>query len=88
MSIYRIEIDETSVIKQVQYIIDEIVREEIRHKYGRKGSTADAMTVFVKEMVYAHKDEIIEKIVDRASREMVRKGMAKLIQRLEVDDGK
>ncbi|MGX8701533.1 hypothetical protein [Caproiciproducens sp.] len=36
----------------------------------------------VKDYVYSHKDEIIEKIVDRASTELVKKGLPKLIERM------
>lgn len=35
----------------------------------------------VKDLVYSHKDEIIDKVVDRAVKEMVRKGLPKLLER-------
>lgn len=35
----------------------------------------------VKDMVYSHKDEIIEQIVSRATTELVKKGLPKLLER-------
>jgi hypothetical protein len=40
----------------------------------------------VKDYVYSHKDEIIEKSVDRASTELVKKGLPKLIERMGDSD--
>lgn len=40
----------------------------------------------VKDYVYFHKDEIIEKCVDRASAELVKKGLPKLIERIGASD--
>lgn len=89
MSVYQIQIDDQAIIEQIRNIIDAITKNEIRAKYGRIGSTADTISIFVKEVLYAHKDEIIEKVVDRASKEIVRKGMPKFLNRLAgEDDGK
>ena len=40
----------------------------------------------VKEYIYANKDAIIEKCVARASAELVRKGLPKLIERMGNDE--
>ncbi len=51
---------------------------QINYKCSNTGYIiADA----VKDLVYSHKDEIIEKVVDRATREIVRKGLPKLLER-------
>lgn len=46
--------------------------------------TRGIISAFIKEMLYAKKDEIIEMVVERASSEMVRKGMPKLLERIEI----
>ena len=40
----------------------------------------------VKEMVYAHKEDIIEQIVSRATTELVKKGLPKLLERMDASD--
>ena len=35
----------------------------------------------VKDLVYLHKDEIIDKVVDRAMKEIVRKELPRLLER-------
>ena len=37
----------------------------------------------VRELIYSHKDEIIDKVVSRATTEIVKKGIPKLIERFE-----
>lgn len=86
MSVYQIEIDDQAIVEQIRNIVAAIAENEIRARYGRSGSTADVISTFVKEVVYAHKDEIIEKVVDRASREIVKKGMPKFLNRLAGED--
>lgn len=86
MSVYQIEIDDQAIVGQIRNIIAAIAENEIRQRYGYRGSTADTISTFVKEVLYAHKDEIIEKVVDRASREIVKKGMPKLLARLTKED--
>ena len=53
-----------------------VIREEDRRERG-------VINQYIKEMLYANKDEIIEKIVERASREMVKKGLPKLLEKME-----
>lgn len=89
MSVYQIEIDDQAIVEQIRNIIATIAENEIRARYGRSGSTADTISTFVKEVLYAHKDEIIEKVVDRAFREIVKKGMPKFLNKLAGEyDGK
>lgn len=89
MSLYTFDIDDKVLVDQIRNIIADVAENEIRTKYGRQGSTADVISTFVKEVVYAHKEEIIEKVVDRASKEIVRKGMPKFLNRLAGEyDGK
>lgn len=79
MSSYTIQIDDAAVIEQINNIINTIFNREIKSKYS---DTGDVFSVAVKELVYSHKDEIIDKVVDRAVKEIVRKGMPKLLERM------
>ena len=78
MSIYQISIDDDAVVEQINRIINTIFREQISSKYS---DTGREITAALKDIVYSHKDEIIEKVVDRAVKEIVRKGLPKLLER-------
>lgn len=80
MATYAINIDTAKVEEQISAILDRILKDELRSKYSNSGKVISAA---IKDMVYAHKDEIIEKIVNRASAELVRKGLPKLLERMD-----
>lgn len=80
MSLYTIEIDDAVVTDQINGIINAIFKREINSKYSDTGHEISAA---VKDIVYSHKDEIIEKVVERATKEIVRKGLPKLLERIE-----
>ena len=70
MSSYTIEIDDKAVTEQINRVIDTIFNDQIRRKYSETG---EVISIAVKELVYSHKDEIIEKVVDRAATEIAKK---------------
>ena len=78
MSYYQIKIDDDAIIEQINIILDTILKQEMKRKYS---GTGDVITCAVKELVYSQKDEIIEKVVDRATKEIVKKGLPKLLER-------
>lgn len=78
MSTYAIQIDDAAVAEQITNILNHIVNREIASKYSVSG---DVVASAVKEIVYSRKDEIIEMVVDRAVKEIVRKGLPKLLER-------
>jgi ribosomal protein L14 len=80
MSYYTIEINDETVTEQISAILNTIFQNEMHRKYS---ITGDVIAAAVKEMVYSHKDEIIDKVVDRAVKEIVRKGMPKLLERMD-----
>ena len=80
MSSYMIQIDDDAVTEQINNILNTIMNREIQRKHSQTG---DVIAVAVKELVYSHKDEIIDKVVDRAVKEIVRKGMPKLLERMD-----
>lgn len=77
MSQYVIEIDDKSVTDQINGIINAVFKREINNKYGETGREISRA---VKDIVYSHKDEIIDKVIDRAVKELVRKGLPKLLE--------
>jgi len=79
MSSYTIEVNDDVVTEQINNILNTIFNREIKSKYS---DTGDVIAVAVKELVYSHKDEIIDKVVERAVKEIVRKGMPKLLERM------
>lgn len=78
MNQYIIEIDDKSVTDQINGIINAVFKREINSKYGETGHE---ISLAVKDIVYSHKDEIIDKVVDRAVKEIVRKGLPKLLEK-------
>ena len=77
MSIYQINLDDGAIIEQINNILDTVLMEQMNHKYSNTGHIIAAA---VKDLVYSNKDEIIEKVVDRATREIVRKGLPRLLE--------
>lgn len=80
MSTYTIQIDDKMVVDQITHILNTIASREMASKYS---VTGDVVASAVKEIVYSHKDEIIELVVERAVKEIVRKGLPKLLERSE-----
>ena len=78
MSIYQISIDDDAITEQINKIIDSVFRKQMNFKYS---DTGHIIAAAVKDLVYSHKDEIIDKVVDRAAKEIVRKGLPRLLER-------
>lgn len=78
MSIYQISIDDDAITEQINKIIDSVFRQQMNFKYS---DTGHIIAAAVKDLVYSHKDEIIDKVVDRATKEIVRKGLPRLLER-------
>ena len=78
MSIYQINLDEGAIIEHINNILNTVLMEQMNYKYSNTGHIIAAA---VKDLVYSHKDEIIDKVVDRATKEIVRKGLPKLLER-------
>ena len=79
MSKYMIDINDNVVIEQINGILNTISNDQMARKYSASG---DVIASAVKELVYSHKDEIVEKVVDRATKEIVRKGLPKMLERV------
>lgn len=75
----------TENIKQLveQMLAGEIVREYSSMARNAKYGIKEGVDKAVKAYVYSRKDEIIERCVNRASTELIRKGLPKLLERME-----
>jgi hypothetical protein len=72
----------------ISKLVVEKIASSMAHQYSADATDAKwgvrkGVETAVKDYVYSHKDEIIEKCIDRASSELVKKGLPKLLERLE-----
>jgi len=77
------EVDQAKIIEIVEHLIAEGIykkygQEEREAKYGVRSGVDKA----IKEYIYKNKDAIIERVVDRATTEIVKKGLPKLLESL------
>lgn len=77
MSIYQISIDDNAIVEQINNILNTIFQRQLNNKYSDTGRIIAAA---VKDLVYSNKDEIIDKVVERATKEIVKKGLPKLME--------
>ena len=83
----ELEIDDTYIKELVSNEIAKRIVEEYRYegreaKYGIRDGTDKA----IKQYIYSRKDEIIDKVINRASTEIVKKGMPKLLDKVMKGD--
>lgn len=78
MSSYTIQIDDNVILEQITLILNTLI--ELQRRYS--GSQGE-IKACIKELIYERKDEILEMVVDRASKELVRKGLPKLLERMQ-----
>lgn len=79
MAQYLIEVDEEKIIQQINGILNTVLKSELNR---RCSDSNEAISLAIKDLIYSHKEEIIDKVVDRASREIVKKGLPKLMAKL------
>lgn len=85
MSTYTIQIDDDVLGNQIANILNQAIQRELGRKFS---DTGEAIALAVKNLIYEHKDEIIEKVVNKATAEIVRKGLPKLLERMVEDERK
>ena len=79
-----ITVNEDDIAKLViEKIASAMAREYGAEAMDAKRGIRKGVEQAVKDYVYSHKDEIIKKCVAQASAELVRKGLPKLIERME-----
>ena len=87
MSEITITVDEDELTR----VVTEQIADAMRNKYSSesrdtKYGIRKGVESAVKAYIYASKDEIIDRCVARASAELVRKGLPKLIERMGNDE--
>lgn len=83
MSFYTIEINDDAIKEQVQGVLNTICNNELNNRYSESGREISAA---VKDLIYSRKDQIIEMVVERATREIVKKGLPKLLDKFNATD--
>ena len=79
----EIEIDENYITELVsQEIAKRIVADRGYENREAKIGIRDGVDKAIKQYVYSRKEEVIDRVVNRASVEIVKKGLPKLIGRL------
>lgn len=74
-----VELDED----EIKGKITEIIAKEARNSYTTfRFEEKKAVEAAVKEVVYSQKDELIERCVDRASTELAKKALPKLLDKM------
>lgn len=79
MGQFLIEVDENAIKEQIAGILNTVLNQELQSRYSGTGREISAA---VKELIYSNKDRIIEMVVDRASVEIVRKGLPRLMDKM------
>jgi Cys-tRNA synthase (O-phospho-L-seryl-tRNA:Cys-tRNA synthase) len=79
----EIEIDESYITELVsQEIAKRIVTERCYENREARTGIREGVDKAIKQYIYSKKDTVIERVVDRASTEIVKKGLPKLLDRL------
>ena len=78
MTTYCIDIDDEMIKEQMSHILSKILEKELKHTCT---NTGEQISLAVKDLIYSHKDEIIDKVISRATTEIVKKGLPKLLER-------
>lgn len=79
----EIEIDEKHIAELVSQEIARLI--VAKHAYESREARIgirDGVDKAIKQYIYSKKDEVIDRVVDRASIEIVKKGLSKLIDKL------
>ena len=79
----EIEIDESYIAELVsQEIAKRIVTEHCYENREARIGIREGVDKAIKQYIYSKKDTVIERVVERASVEIVKKGLPKLLDRL------
>lgn len=77
MGRYVIEVDDETVKNQMTKILTDILMEEMRYAHS---DITNLMTAFVENVVYSHKDVIIERVINVAAKEIVWEGLPRFLE--------
>lgn len=77
---YAIQIDDEQITKQIESILNRVLERQLQNRYSKVG---DEISAAVKELIYSRKDEIVDMVVDKATKEITRKALPKLLERMD-----
>ena len=79
-----INIDDSEIERiAIEKITDAIAKNYHNRSYGEESrGRREAVQKSVKEIIYSDKENLINRCVEQASKELVRKGLPKLIEKL------
>lgn len=83
MGTYAIQIDDEILEQKIGEILNKVLILELASRYSDSGQV---MSEGIKKLIYSRKDEIIGMVVDKAAKEIARKALPKLLERME-DNG-
>jgi len=79
----EIEIDNEYISELVsQKIAERIVAERGYESKEARAGIRDGVDKAIKQYIYSRKDEIIDRVVERASAEIVKKGLPKFLEKM------
>lgn len=79
---FEIDIDTEAINENIQNILNKALNWELEKECrATTGIVAEA----ARDIIYSQKDKIVDKVVERATREIVRRGLPKLLERVEND---
>lgn len=78
----ELNIPDERIVELVEKAIVESILENRRENREAQYGVISGMDKAVKEYIYTNKDKIIERVVERASTEIVKKGLPKLIENI------
>ena len=81
MSKYTIQtdIDEDLLLEEFTRVVNQVLSRTLGQETLKE---TGVMKQAIKEIVYSRKEEIVDRVVNKAAAEIVRKGMPKLIKKL------
>lgn len=79
---YKLHFTATIDPEAVKKVVDEAIMRYVNREV-RKAEIYErgAVTVAIKDIIYSQKDKIIERVIERASKEIVKKGLPKLMDK-------
>lgn len=78
----ELNIPDERIVELVEKAIVESILENRRENREAQYGVRSGMDKAVKQYIYENKDKIIERVVERASIEIVKKGLPKLIENI------
>ena len=89
----EMEIDEGYIAELVSQLVSQEIARRIVETHGYENREArygikEGVDKAIKQYIYSKKDEVIDRVVERATVEIVKKGLPKLLEKAMATDAK